>query len=164
MATHSSILAWGIPWTDVVEETCLPTMGVPTGWTGEELAAGKPVVSSAVHSFPTRRSSDLLGSIPGSVRFPGEGNGNPLQYSGLENSMDRGAWEATVQGIKKCWRDWGQEEKGTTEDEMAGPGHRGHIPATLEISSGTRGHIDRLISAPRRGSAEPRPRGCSGLG
>ena len=32
-----------------------------------------------------------LGSIPGSVRFPGEGNGNPLQYSGLENSMDRGA-------------------------------------------------------------------------
>ena len=33
-----------------------------------------------------------LGSIPGSGRFPGEGNGNPLQYSGLENPMDRGAW------------------------------------------------------------------------
>ena len=32
------------------------------------------------------------GSIPGSGRFPGEGNGNPLQYSCLENSMDRGAW------------------------------------------------------------------------
>ena len=39
----------------VVEETCLPTMGVPTGWTGEELAAGKPVVGSAVHSFPPKR-------------------------------------------------------------------------------------------------------------
>ena len=36
------------------------------------------------------------GSIPGSRRFPGEGNGNPLQYSCLENSMDRGAWQATV--------------------------------------------------------------------
>ena len=33
-----------------------------------------------------------LGSIPGSGRSPGEGNGNPLQYSCLENSMDRGAW------------------------------------------------------------------------
>ena len=35
-----------------------------------------------------------LGSIPGSGRCPGEGNGNPLQYSCLENSMDRGAWQA----------------------------------------------------------------------
>ena len=34
----------------------------------------------------------VVGSIPGSVRSPGEGNGNPLQYSYLENPMDRGAW------------------------------------------------------------------------
>ena len=34
-----------------------------------------------------------LGSIPGLGRFPGEGSGYPLQYSGLENSMDRGAWQ-----------------------------------------------------------------------
>ena len=40
-----------------------------------------------------------LGSIPGSGRFPREGNGNPLQYSCLENSMDRGAWWAIVPGI-----------------------------------------------------------------
>jgi len=40
-----------------------------------------------------------LGSIPGSGRSPGEGNGNPLQYSCLENPMDRGAWWATVHGI-----------------------------------------------------------------
>ena len=39
------------------------------------------------------------GSIPGSGRCPGEGNGNPLQYSCLENSMDRGAWWATVHGV-----------------------------------------------------------------
>ena len=40
-----------------------------------------------------------LGLIPGLGRFPGEGNGNPLQYSSLKNSMDRGAWWATVHGV-----------------------------------------------------------------
>ena len=43
------------------------------------------------------------GSIPGSRRSPGEGNGNPLQYSCLENSMERGAWWATVNGVAKNW-------------------------------------------------------------
>ena len=42
-----------------------------------------------------------LGSIPGSGRSPGEGNGNPLQYSCLENPMDGGAWWATVHGVAK---------------------------------------------------------------
>ena len=42
-----------------------------------------------------------LGLIPGSGRSPGEGNGNPLQYSCLENAMDRGAWWTTVNGITK---------------------------------------------------------------
>ena len=42
-------------------------------------------------------------SIPGSGRFHGEGNGYPLQYSCLENSMDRGAWWATVHGVAKSW-------------------------------------------------------------
>ena len=41
------------------------------------------------------------GSIPGSGRSPGEGNGNPLQYSCLENPVDRGAWRATVHGMAK---------------------------------------------------------------
>ena len=42
-----------------------------------------------------------LGSIPGLGRSPGEGNSCPLQYSGLGNSMDRGAWQATVHGVAK---------------------------------------------------------------
>ena len=46
-----------------------------------------------------------LGSIPGSRRSPGEGNGNPLQYSCLENSMDGGVWRATVHGDAKS-RTW----------------------------------------------------------
>ena len=42
-----------------------------------------------------------LGLIPGSGRSPGEGNGSPRQYSGLENSMDERAWCATVHGIQR---------------------------------------------------------------
>ena len=42
-----------------------------------------------------------MGLIPGLGRSPGEGNGNPLQYSCVENSMDRGAWQATVHGVAK---------------------------------------------------------------
>ena len=43
------------------------------------------------------------GSIPGSGRFPGGGPDNPVQYSGLENPLDRGAWWATVQRVAKSW-------------------------------------------------------------
>ena len=42
-----------------------------------------------------------MGSVPGSGRSPGEGNGNPLQYSCLENPIDRGPWWATVHGVAK---------------------------------------------------------------
>ena len=42
-----------------------------------------------------------MGSIPGSGRSPGEGNGNPLQYYCLKNPMDRGAWQTTVHGVAK---------------------------------------------------------------
>ena len=48
-------------------------------------------------------SAGDLGSIPGSGRSPGEGNGNPLQSSCLENSRDRGAWWATVHRVPKSW-------------------------------------------------------------
>ena len=48
-----------------------------------------------------------LGSIPGSGRFPGEGNGNPLQYSCLENPMDRGAWcRLLSMGSQRVRHDW----------------------------------------------------------
>ena len=60
------------------------------------------------HGFPggsdfkaSASNAGDLGSIPGSGRSPGEGNGNPLQYSCLENPMDGGAWWATVHGVAK---------------------------------------------------------------
>ena len=49
------------------------------------------------------RNAGDLGSNPGLGRSPRGGNGNPLQYSCLENPMDRGAWRATVYGIAKSW-------------------------------------------------------------
>ena len=60
-------------------------MGFPGGSAGKESVcnAGDP------------------GSIPGSGKSPGDGNGNPLQYSCLENSKDRGAWQATVHEVAK---------------------------------------------------------------
>ena len=62
-------------------------MGFPGGSNGKETScnAGDP------------------GSILGSGRSPGVGNGNPFQYSSLENSMDRGAWRAIVHGVTKSW-------------------------------------------------------------
>ena len=50
---------------------------------------------------PPASAGDMrdMSSIPGSGRSPGRGNGNPLQYSCLENPMDRGAWGATVYGV-----------------------------------------------------------------
>ena len=56
------------------------------------------------HSSVGKESSCNVGdpgSIPGSGRSPGERNGNPLQYSCLENPMDRGAWQATVHGVTR---------------------------------------------------------------
>ena len=65
--------------------SCVPFFVFPGGSEGKASAcnAGNP------------------GSIPWSGRSPGEGNGNPLQYSCLENPMDRGAWWATVPGVAK---------------------------------------------------------------
>ena len=48
-------------------------------------------------------SAEDLSFVPGSGRTPGKGSDNPLQYSCLENSMDRGAWRATVHGVAKSW-------------------------------------------------------------
>ena len=54
---------------------------------------------SVVKNMPVKAGD--AGSIPGSGRYPGEGNGNPFQYSCLGNPTDRGAWWATVHGVAK---------------------------------------------------------------
>ena len=72
---------------------CISVMNFSTG--GEI-----PLVStggSVVENLPANAGD--LGLIPGSGRCSGEGHGNPLQYSCLENPVDRGAWQATVPGV-----------------------------------------------------------------
>ena len=51
---------------------------------------------------PPAKAGDM-GLIPGLGRFPGEENGNPLQYSCLENPLDRGVWKAIVHEVSKSW-------------------------------------------------------------
>ena len=55
---------------------------------------------SMVKNLPANAGDTIM--IPGLERSPGEGNGNPLQYSCLENSMYREAWQATVHGVTKA--------------------------------------------------------------
>ena len=61
------------------------------------MAVSSLIYSLTQHLF--RINVGDTGSLPESGRSPGEGNGNPLQYSCLENPMDRGAWQATVHGV-----------------------------------------------------------------
>ena len=66
---------------------------------------------SVVQNPPANAGDTIdMGSIPGLGRSSGVGNGNPLQYSCLENPMDRGAWRATVHGVAK--------ETDTTEQQV----------------------------------------------
>ena len=65
-------------------------------------SCGKEFRSPFTHPVETLPATDP-GSIPGSGRFPGEGHGNPLQYSCLETSMDSGARWAIVRGVAKSW-------------------------------------------------------------
>jgi hypothetical protein len=56
-------------------------------------------VAQTVKNLPA--TEETPGLIPGSGRIPGEGNGCPLQYSCLDNSLDRGTWQVTVYGVTK---------------------------------------------------------------
>ena len=64
---------------------------------------GSGFPGGSVVKHPPANAGDAgdVGSIPGSGRSPGEGNGNPLQYSCLGNPTDRGEWQSTVHGVTK---------------------------------------------------------------
>ena len=90
-ATHSSILAWRIPWTKV--------HGVTKSWT--RLSDFHWWLSGKKNSPANAGDLGHTGLIPELGRSPGEGNGNPLQYSCMKNPMDRRAWRATVHGVTR---------------------------------------------------------------
>ena len=94
MATYSSVLVWKIPGTG--EPGGLPSLGshrVGHDWSDLAVAAKLIIVVTLFSGY-------LFHSY--SLSF-GEGNGNPLQYSCLENPMDGGAWWAAVHGAAKSW-------------------------------------------------------------
>ena len=116
MATHSSILAWKIPW--MVEPGRLQSMESqrvgPDSATSLSLSGASQL--ALVVKNPPANAGVLRdpGLIPWWWRSPGGGNGNPLQYSCLENPTDRGAWWATVHGVAKSRTqlcDWEQAHK-----------------------------------------------------
>ena len=80
----------------------------PGSWSTFAGQRGKPITHQYIEGFPDGSDSKRVclqcgrpGSIPWSGRSPGEGNGNPLQYSCLENPTDGGAWQATVPGVPR---------------------------------------------------------------
>ena len=90
MATHSSILVW----KSHGQRSLAATVHGVTKELDWGFPGGSEVKVSACNVGDP-------GSIPGLGRSPGEGNGNPLQYSCLENPMEGGAWQATVHGVAK---------------------------------------------------------------
>jgi len=130
MATHSSIIAWRIPWTEkpgglqsrgVAKESdttegltlCVCVLqccewisyiyeyipfleGFPSYFSHHRMLSRVPCAVQLILISP--------GLIPGSRWFPGKGNGHPLQYSCLGNPMNRGAWQATLQGVTESQR------------------------------------------------------------
>ena len=103
MAVHSGVLAWRIPGTG--EAGGLPSLGSHrVGHDWSDLAAkGFPGGSGSKESAC---NAGDLGSIPGLGRSPGEGNGNFLKYSCLEDSMDRRGWELLSMGLQRVRHDW----------------------------------------------------------
>ena len=110
MAVHAALPIWPTllsptPPCSLVHSLCLRLCSCPAN----RFISGLPRWLSSKEAPCHAGAARDVGSIPGLGRSPGGGNGNSLQYSCLENSMDRGAWQATVHGVAKSQtqlRDW----------------------------------------------------------
>ena len=90
------------------------------------------------------------GMIPGSGRFPGGGNGKPLQYSCLENSMDRGAWRAAICGVAESQtqlNNWACVP-GSRSRRWQKAKHVSYFEETKAVAKGLGSHIDQFIQRP----------------
>ena len=109
--------------------------GLPGGLDGKEFAC----------------NAEDLCLIPGQGRSPGEGNGNPLQYSYLENSMDRGAWQATVHGIAKSQSGTMTQFSSVTQScsALCNPMNRSTpgLPVLHQLQESTQSHVHQVNDA-----------------
>ena len=95
------------------------------------ILSGKPTFPDGSDGKQSACKAGDLGSIPGLGRRPGEGNGYPLQSSGWENSMDRGAWQATTLDTSKSWtrlRDYALNRLSSKKNPPANAGDVGSVP------------------------------------
>ena len=108
----------------------------------------RPLIVQLVKNPPAMQESACNAGDPGLIpdfrRFPGEGNGNPLQYSCLENPIDRGAWQAAVHGVARVGHDLA-----TTPPPPPGPcmlcfwSVMKHLQQDLRSSQNLLGHLQR---------------------
>ena len=96
------------PYSPARDWTCAPFPHMASSWLTKLIIPGNFLVVQWLGDFPSGLGSKASAynsgdprSVPGSGRSPGEGNGNPLQYSCLENPMDGGTWWAIVHGVPK---------------------------------------------------------------
>ena len=132
MATHFSVLAWRIPGTG--KPGGLPSMGshrVRHDWS--ELAAAAVHVRQGLPGWLSGKDSACnagnVCSIPGSERYPGRGNGNPLQYSYMRNSIDRGACGLQSMGSQRVRCHW------VTKQQQRKKFQQNHCPSCSKTSS-----------------------------
>ena len=95
------------------------------------ILSGKPTFPDGSDGKQSACKAGDLGSIPGLGRRPGEGNGYPLQSSGWENSMDRGAWQATTLDTSKSWTrlsDYALNRLSSKKNPPANAGDVGSVP------------------------------------
>ena len=116
------------------------------------MQTGASLVALVVENLPANAGNMRdMGSIPGSGRSPGVRNGNPLQYSCLENLIDRAAWRATVHGVAKSWT-WLKQLSRQTQvqaDMLVEPhGNHNHIKSSYPLTG----------SSPGTTTEQPRPR------
>ena len=103
--------------------------------------SGLPQWLSGKESACSAGATGDIGSIPRSGRSPGGEQGNPLQYSCLENPMDRGVWRATVRWVAKAGHDLATKKRQTVQEAM-GP----HEP--MEVEGRSQGTLARLSTLP----------------
>ena len=96
----TALVGWGWASAKRVSLPCQPERAERISREGSSDHIYAPFPGGSDGRGSAYNAGDLV-AIPGSGRSPGGGNGNPLQYSCLENSTDRGAWRTTVHGVTK---------------------------------------------------------------
>ena len=149
---------------DIVHTHTHTHMGFPGGINGKEPACQcrkwkrcrfDPGFPGGSDSKESACNAEDPGLISGSGRFPGGGNGSPLQYSCLENSMDRGAWQATVHGVENDYATYVHTSLGGEGPLEESRATQSSIGYTLPQSIGPSSLLSRTSPSPSISKTSP---------